>query len=75
MMKTIDEIENKFNTQTVDSEQTLMIQLKNELFQKLAIGLDLILPNGREKSLVFTKLEEASMWATKSITHIKQIKE
>lgn len=72
---TIDEIENKFDIQIVDSKQTLDIQQKNDLFKKLATTLDLILPDGREKSLVFTKLEEASMWATKSITHIKQIKE
>ena len=67
---TIKEIENKFDIHTVDSEQTLAIQQKNDLFKKLVATLDLILPNGREKSLVFAKLEEANMWATKSITHI-----
>lgn len=66
---TIKEIENKFDIQNVDSEQTLAIQQKNDLFKKLATTLELILPDCREKSLVFTKLEEASMWATKSITH------
>lgn len=63
------DLENKFDIQNVDSEQTLAIQQKNDLFKKLATTLDLILPDGREKSLVFTKLQEASMWADESIIH------
>lgn len=37
------------------------------LFRQLAEGLDVILPPGRAKSVAFTELETASMWAHKAI--------
>lgn len=37
------------------------------LFRQLAEGLDVILPAGRAKSVAFTELETASMWAHKAI--------
>lgn len=36
-------------------------------FREFAEFLDIVLPEGRAKSLAFTELENASMWAHKSI--------
>lgn len=38
-----------------------------ELLRDVALVLDQILPNGREKALATTKLEEAMMWANAAI--------
>jgi len=41
-------------------------QVRNALLE-IAVELDALLPEGREKSLVFTKLEEAMFWANAAI--------
>ena len=41
----------------------------------LADELDSLLPDGREKSLVFTKLEESMMWANAAIARVNPITE
>lgn len=38
-----------------------------QLFRDLERSLDELLPDGRHKSLVITKLEEAAMWANKAV--------
>jgi len=46
-----------------------------EVRQGLSIALNTIkenCPNSREKSLAVTKIEEAAMWANKSISHNKE---
>jgi hypothetical protein len=40
------------------------------LFREFAEKLDEILPAGRAKSVAFTELENASMWAHKSIAEL-----
>lgn len=40
------------------------------LFREFAERLDEILPAGRAKSVAFTELENASMWAHKSIAEL-----
>lgn len=42
------------------------VNLRKE-FRQFAEFLDSILPDGREKSLAFTELENSSMWSHKSI--------
>lgn len=40
----------------------------------LAVILNERLPEGREKALAMTKLEECAMWANKAIAHSKEDK-
>lgn len=42
-------------------------------FIQLATTLDDILPSGRAKSLAFTALEEAEMWANKAVAEMAPV--
>lgn len=66
-----DDIENRFgfHKATVEGDQATLprhrdIRLK---FREFAEFLDGVLPDGRAKSVAFTELETASMWAHKSV--------
>lgn len=59
----------KFFSKLVDSDYSETIATTKAGFGTLALDLETKLPNGRYKSLVLTKLEEAAMFATKAITH------
>ena len=48
-------------------EQANDLFTKEQAFTELVAGLDKLLPAGRAKALTMTKLEEASMWASKAI--------
>jgi len=66
-----EEIENRFghHKATLEGDEATLpkhIQLRAH-FSSLAGFLDEILPDGREKSVMFTELENASMWAHKSV--------
>jgi hypothetical protein len=70
-MFTDSEIANRFgfHKATVEGENATLPQhrdLRIE-FQRLAKILDAILPDGRAKSVAFTELETASMWAHKAV--------
>lgn len=43
------------------------------LFREFAEEIDAILPDGRAKSVAFTELENASMWAHKSIAELAPV--
>lgn len=66
-----EEIENRFgfHKATVEGENaTLPKHSKLRiLFRELAEELDELIPNGRAKSVAFTELENASMWAHKAV--------
>jgi hypothetical protein len=47
------------------------LNIKNAVKQ-LAFDIDNVCPEGREKSLAFTRLEEAVMWANKSVSRIDE---
>lgn len=67
-----EEIENRFgfHKATVEGENATAPEhmLVRQLFKHFAERLDEILEDGRAKSVAFTHLEEASMWAHKGIS-------
>lgn len=66
-----DEIEHRFgfHKATVEGPDATLPRHRDTrlLFREFAEKLDEILPPGRAKSVAFTELENASMWAHKSI--------
>lgn len=63
---------NPFDQRTVTGEQALQMQrIRDAMHRAFAVVIDNAV-NCRERSLALTKLEEASMWANKAITHGKE---
>lgn len=66
-----DEIEHRFgfHKATIEGENATLPKHRDTrlLFREFAERLDEILPGGRAKSVAFTELENASMWAHKAI--------
>lgn len=69
-----DEIEHRFgfHKATIEGENATLpkhVRVRKS-FRAFAEELDEILPDGRAKSVFFTELENASMWAHKSIAEL-----
>jgi hypothetical protein len=66
-----DEIEHRFgfHKATIEGENATLPKHRDLRlrFREFAEHLDAVLPEGRAKSVVFTELENASMWAHKSV--------
>jgi hypothetical protein len=66
-----DEIEHRFgfHKATVEGDNATLPQhrVTRLEFREFAKFLDKLLPDGRAKSVMFTELENASMWAHKAI--------
>lgn len=69
-----EEIEHRFgfHKATVEGENaTLPLHVQTRInFRRFAEAMDQMLPDGRAKSVFFTELENASMWAHKSIAEM-----
>jgi hypothetical protein len=63
-----------FLSKAVSLDDAARIGSVYRLFEELAADLDELLPSGRHRALCFTALEEAAMWATKSIAHQQDIR-
>ena len=57
-----------FNYRKMSEKQIEDSQNVRELGVKLALLIDEIIPDSREKSLAITKLEESIMWVNKGIS-------
>lgn len=66
-----DEIEHRFgfHKATIEGENATLPKHRDTrlAFREFAAFLDDMLPDGRAKSVAFTELENASMWAHKAI--------
>lgn len=65
----MNNIEEKFTSKCLSIDQVIEVEKIRENFKNLAIILNLTLPESEEKVITFTKLQEASMWAIKSISN------
>lgn len=67
----VDEIENRFgfHKATIEGDNASLPKHRDTRlkFREFAEFLDTVLPDGRAKSVAFTELENASMWAHKAI--------
>lgn len=64
---TTDKINERFGTKTfTDDSKSASIIIRDSIIFT-AQNIDAQVPDGREKSLAFTKLEEALMWSNKGI--------
>ncbi len=64
---TIEEIEKNFSCHACDDDQALRCGNIRSMAKLLAHAIDNSCPDSRERSLAFTKLEEAVMWANAAI--------
>jgi hypothetical protein len=64
---TPEEIDNRFTYHRPHGEVVEMHEGARSQTRKLAEYMNEVLPEGREKSLVITKLEEALFWANAAI--------
>jgi hypothetical protein len=64
---TEDDIKNRFYYHKPSENGTLRHTTLSELFSNMAKEIDTIMPDGREKSITITKLEEAKMWASAGV--------
>ena len=57
----------RFTIHDVDDGQAVAMRLVRESISEAAGAIDLSCPDGREKSLAWTALEEAMFWANAAI--------
>lgn len=59
----------KFDYVTPTLDQVMAMDYVREAFKSLESSINEHVPDGRYKALVFTKLEEAAMFAHKGVSH------
>lgn len=74
MPMTVEELNRRFDYHPPSKpEITAAHQVVRNTFKGCADGLDKILPDGREKSLVLTHIEEAMFWANAAIARAQAL--
>jgi len=66
-----EQIEHAFRYHPPKPEMVGRYQALRELARRLAVGIEELCPEGREKSLAVTRVEEAVMWANAAIARAK----
>lgn len=65
--KSVEEVEVRFQRHSMDKQQTAQSNHLREEAKKLALDVDRLVPNSREKSLALTHLEESLFWMNAAI--------
>lgn len=68
-MTTNKDIEARFEPKELNPGELIPANVTRKKTSDLARNYNELLPECRYKSLALTALEEASMWATKAVTH------
>lgn len=66
-MLTSEEIQNRVHYHAPSEEGKLKHERLSIAFDTIMHTIEMVVPDGREKSIVFTKLEEAKMWASAGV--------
>ncbi len=64
---TDEDLQNRFGYHKANEKTIPMHQSVRGMFLDIAETLNELLPEGREKSLAFTALQEAAMWSNASV--------
>ena len=64
---TLEEITEKFTYHKATPNGTISHHKLSAAFIQLAIAVDEICPDGREKALAITNLQQAKMWASAAV--------
>lgn len=69
----LEEIHHRFRHHPPQTEQRVQNhEAVRHLCERLAVHMDDRLPDGREKSLVLTKIEEAMFWANAALARAEE---
>lgn len=64
---------NEFMSRNITAAGQEKLDVSRRIFSDLLDALDLVLPAGRAKSIVVTKLQEASMFASLGIAEANEV--
>jgi len=67
MADNFDDLNNRFIYHKPDAEKILKHERVRAASLDLVLIIDQLVPDGREKSLAFTKIEEATFWSNAGI--------
>ena len=67
MERELEDLDHRFNYHAPDDTARGQHQMVRDTMKGAALDMTTLLPNGREKSLCMTKLEEAMFWANAAI--------
>jgi hypothetical protein len=64
---TCEDMQRRFDYHAPDEEAARLHDTVRMRLKRVAMSMDILLPEGREKALAITKLEEAMFWANAAI--------